>query len=71
MLAAVDRFKDGLDKTINNVMENYFNRKNIKPLTYLQQPKLLPLQNIWVKFHHVSLPSQQASQNIIQSHNPQ
>ena len=34
-------------------MDNYFNRKNIKPLSYLQQPHLKPLQTIWLKYHHV------------------
>ena len=26
------------NKVVNSVMENYFNRNNIKPLTYLQAP---------------------------------
>ena len=36
-------------------MENYFNRKKIKPIAYLNDPKLCQLQTIWLKFHHVPL----------------
>lgn len=38
---------------LNNVLENYFNRNNHKPLVYLKAnlPKLLPL---WLKYHHIS-----------------
>ena len=36
-------------------MDNFFNRKNIKPLPSLQQPHLQPLQAVWVKFHHIPI----------------
>jgi len=36
-------------------MENYFNRKKIKPMTYLSDPKSAHLQAIWLKFHHVPI----------------
>jgi hypothetical protein len=38
-------------------MENYFNRKAIKPIAYLKEPALAPLQAIWFKYHHI-LPSE-------------
>ena len=34
-------------------MDNYFNRKGIKAIPYLQQPHLQPLQAVWLKYHHV------------------
>jgi hypothetical protein len=48
-----NRFGESEGKVINNVLENYFNRNNVKPLIYLRShlPKLLPL---WLKYHHVS-----------------
>jgi transposase-like protein len=33
-------------------MENYFNRKSIRPADYLQAEKLQSLRNIWEKYHH-------------------
>ena len=36
-------------------MDSFFNRKNIKPLPYLQQPHLQALQAVWVKFHHIPI----------------
>ena len=36
-------------------MDNFFNRKNIKALSYLQQPHLQPLQSVWLKFHHIPI----------------
>jgi hypothetical protein len=47
------RFGEAESKVLNNVLENYLNRNNLKPLIYLRAnlPKLLPL---WLKYHHVS-----------------
>jgi hypothetical protein len=35
-------------------MENYFNRKNIKALSYLTENKQKRLLNIWMNYHHVT-----------------
>jgi hypothetical protein len=40
-------------KVLNNVMENYFNRKNVKPMAYFKQYGLVKLQTVWMKYHHV------------------
>jgi hypothetical protein len=39
-------------KLINNVMENYFNRNNIKAIHYLQDNNLPKLLTVWQKYHH-------------------
>lgn len=36
LLSFLQRHGDSYSKTLNNVMENYFNRKAIKPIVYLK-----------------------------------
>lgn len=55
MLQFLSRYGTAEGKVLNNVMENYFNRKNIKPISYLKNPALVTLQTIWLKHHHVPL----------------
>lgn len=40
------------EKTINTILENYFNRKGIRPAEYLENVELEPLKLIWEDFHH-------------------
>ncbi len=40
---------------VNHVMENYFNRNNIKPANYFKQlnnSKAMEMEMIWSKHHH-------------------
>jgi hypothetical protein len=53
LTAYIDRGVDKNDKILNNVMENYFNRKNIKAIPYLQSHNLTLLLKIWMNYHHV------------------
>ena len=48
-------------KIINNVMENYFSRQDIKPVNYLLEHELEPLQQIWEKYHHIVMPTEPIS----------
>lgn len=38
--------------TVNTVLENYLNRKALRPADYLADPQLLPLKILWEQFHH-------------------
>ena len=42
------RTAGGNARTLNNVMENYFNKKGIKPAQYLQSHNLIRLLAIWI-----------------------
>jgi hypothetical protein len=55
LLYFLERYGSTYDKTLNHAMENYFNRKKIKPLVFLQKPNLVSLQTIWLNYHHVPL----------------
>lgn len=48
----MSRTAGGNPRTLNNVMENYFNKKGIKPAQYLQAHNLIRLLAIWVEYHH-------------------
>lgn len=48
------RYGEAECKIINNVLEYYFNRNNIKPLAYLKNPPMSKLLSVWLKYHHVS-----------------
>lgn len=37
---------------INNIMENYFNRNNIRAADFFEDNDVEPLQIIWEQFHH-------------------
>jgi hypothetical protein len=53
LLEFLSRYGEGECKILNNVMENYFNRKSIKPMVYLRNPALSRLMQVWLKYHHV------------------
>lgn len=39
---------------INNILENYFNRNNIRPLDFFEKHDDVDvLLNIWEQFHHI------------------
>lgn len=38
--------------TINNILENYFNRNNIRPADFFEEYDFEFLQVIWEQFHH-------------------
>jgi hypothetical protein len=40
------------EPVINHILENYFNRKSLRPADYFLPPALAPLRAIWEKYHH-------------------
>ena len=55
LIEFLKRNGDGESKVLNNVMENYFNRKCIKPMQYLKDLNITKLQAIWLKYHHIAV----------------
>lgn len=43
------------ERVLNNVMENYFNRKGIKAISFLQENNLDYLLKVWTAYHHAVL----------------
>lgn len=42
------------ERMINRAMENYFNRKGIKPMAFLAESNLQFLRAVWMNYHHVA-----------------
>lgn len=40
------------DQIINHIMENYFNRKNIRPAIFFANEQYDELRKIWETYHH-------------------
>jgi hypothetical protein len=41
------------ERMVNRAMENYFNRKGIKPMVFLAESSLQFLRAVWMNYHHV------------------
>lgn len=59
------------DNVINHILENYFNRKSLKPTDYFVDPALAILRSIWEKYHHqISIKSNLKMEKSVSSELP-